>query len=1757
MSRTVEQLRALRGVPKGQVTRLQQWAAENVNDASLQQVEVKLEQLRKYEAQFDKYQEDLEALDPDECGPEATERSEFEDRVTTIKAKLLERQAFLQEGSFHDATGHSISVDLSSSELPQYEIPKFDGDYKAFPQYIDAFDALVHNSRDRHLTDVRKLAILKSTVTGRALDAIKDLPMNAANYLQARNILQARFENKRLILDAHLRGLWEVSKVSDTSGLRKLCDHINAVRQGLSTLATPEQIADGILIHLILSKCDKDTVRKWEEQSSDKTEVQGMDAFLTYLNRRCTQLEGMEFALQTKVTSTPEKSTKSKLHSNVSVSVPSTCPHCEEDHQLAACPKFLTLQSPYDRYELVKALGKCTRCVNGSKGECKCNVRCKTCRGTHNKLLHFERTQPQTPTETQTQSSTGGNPSTTLTAAINKTRCKQTITDAGIQPFLDPSRDVYTFLATALLKVRTFDGNYVILRVLFDGGSQPHLITDRAARLLRLKQQKMYAPLELHGVNSTVSLRNVIVARVKSLHDDFEDDVVLVIHPKLRQSHPTQPVDVSTWQLDTQCGKLSLADPKFHVPQDVDIILNANHAYRYLLPGQVSLGPGRPSLQNTVLGWVVVGDMLNKESPIPLNASTLISSISDTRPQDDLSLLMQRFWECEAIVSQPLQSRSERECEQHFKETYSRKPDGRFVVKLPFARPPALLGSSRHIALQRLTGIKKKILSCPEYGEQYKAFMSEYIELGHCSKIDPPPATEPHYYIPHFAVMNPESTTTKLRVVFDASCKTETGLSLNDLLMVGPKVQKDLVAHLLHFRWVPIALTGDLSKMYRQIEVSPEDRKCQLMLWYEPDMETISTYQLNTVTYGTASASFAAIRSLHELAKSDGASYPLGAEALTTNFYVDDLLSGGQTADEVVSKHDQLQQLLKQAKMTLRKIQSNSKEVMDRIPDELKGSYINIGDKDVIKTLGLHWMPEPDHFVYYYEPSGHVKMTMRAVLSEISRLFDPLGLVQPVIVKAKIFMQHLWASKLKWDDLLSEEDSQNWVKFRQELCQISKIVVPRCVVDKGADWIEVHGFCDASEKAYGACLYVRNVDANGAGAARLYISKTRVAPLKTQSLPRLELLGALTLSELWTLVSQELPVKPRRVVLWSDSTIALKWIQASPHKWVPYVGTRVAKIQSGTEQAEWRFVPSEHNPADLASRGLLPSQLATSELWFNGPSFLQKDPSHWPAPVDLPLEVPDTKRQVCALQSVNEPDVIQRCKYVRIAPLFKFLAWEKVRRVFAYVSRFIQRVQQKFRTKQQIYTPQMDVAPITAEEIKSGVFLMAKLVQRNRFSKEVKLLQEHETCPGSSKLRTLAPFIDECGVLRVGGRTGNAPDAPFDQKFPVVLPPDHIMSEMIFSWTHVQNLHVGQNSLIATVRQQFWILRSKVLANRTVRTCMRCQRVKPIPGSQLMGDLPVDRVTPVPRAFCTTSVDYAGPFTVHYRGRGSRTTKAYMAVFVCFSTKAVHLEVVEDLSTDAFINTLQRFVSRRGSPYKIYSDNATNFVGARNKLTEWYKLLSNGKEQDQVPKWCRDNKGITWSFMPPRSPHFGGLHEAAVKIAKQHLMKVIGLSTLTFPELSTVVAMVEATLNSRPLTPLSINPIDGQPLTPGHFLIGGPINALPEPTLDDVSTDYVHKWGKVIEIKQQFWRKWSKEYLSTLQHRNKWTSPKPNLKINDLVLLIDNNAPSLKWALGRVIQVFPGHDEMVRVVNVRTATGVYKRSVTEICPLINTDSSIW
>ncbi|XP_008188328.1 uncharacterized protein LOC103310788 [Acyrthosiphon pisum] len=1053
---------------------------------------------------------------------------------------------------------------------------------------------------------------------------------------------------------------------------------------------------------------------------------------------------------------------------------------------------------------------------------------------------------------------------------------------------------------------------------------------------------------------------------------------------------------------------------------------------------------------------------------------------------------------------------------------------GRFVVPLPTRSALSSLSfpGSREHAIKRFENLEKRLSTDTKLRDLYSNFMSEYLTLGHMS-VARTPGT---YFIPHHAVYRPADGDNKIRVVFDASAKGHRSLSLNECLLQGPKLQQDIVDVLTRFRVPKLVFTADICKMYRQILVLPEYRTLQHVFWRSSPLEKLVEYELDTVTYGTNCAPFLALRVLKAIAFNDCTDYDDVRDALLNQTYVDDVCAGADSTTDILKFQSDLISILSRAGLELKKWSSNEPDVLEAVPADHCVNYPHSFDADDdsgIKVLGLQWHPADDSFSCALRLNSlPIICTKRGLLSMIARIYDPLGLFAPATFHGKCIMQRTWSAKVSWDDPLPDDISRDWESFVSDLPSLNDLKVPRHFNSRRGSPCQLLGFCDASQHGYAAVLYIKMLDLDSNSSTIFLVgTKTKLAPIKTLSIPRLELNAALLLSRWMSRIQATLKTYLNIVDLyaWSDSAIVLSWLKNSHTSFKVYVSNRVHQIITLMPDCRWLHVKSEDNPADCASRGVLPSVLSSLSLYWQGPRFLHDDSASWNETVpSIPIsDLPET-RPVALVLSAEQPSEWYD----------NFSSYDRLVRVVAYIYRFFHACKKH---------PRPAVGALQRTELDDSIHKLVIISQRCFYKT---LTHELATSArvSSKHLSRLRPFLDPAGVIRVGGRLRYS-DLNYGCKHPMLLAKQSHLSLLICHRWHKITCHAGPRIMSALISREFWIVSIKSVLHTVTRGCPICVRFDAKPPQPIMADLPAARVQQS-RPFARVGVDYAGPLQMReVQLRKSRVYKVYIAVFVCFSVKAVHLEVVTELSTEAFLAAFDRFVARRGLPSEIFSDCGTNFVGADKQL----QLLINSPEGQRAISETRAS--CQWHFNPPSAPHFGGLWEAAVRSTKRLLIRTMGTHVLTYEEFTTLLTRIEAVLNSRPLTPLTTDPTDLDYLSPGHFLIGQPLLAVPPRVSFESRVNLTQRWKLLDQCHQAFWRRWSTEYLTSLQGRSKWTTEAPNVKVNDMVVVIDNQSPPLAWRLGRILEVLPGNDGVVRVVRLLTSHGQIIRPVAKVVVL--------
>lgn len=1698
-----------RGFVKRSLTKLKKEFEEpNLNHIQLTAM---LNQLQPNLSKFDSIQTYIELnCSDDEIEEVSQERDDFLKKYYNLEAEINELLNVRKKKSPSQETLNSRASNSTDNliKLPTIKLPSFNGEYSEFITFKNTFDSLIVNNST--LDNVQKLHYLLASLEGEPKQLLANMELTSENFIPCYNLIVNRYLNRKLILNSHVKGLLTLSSATDgnAANYRKLVNQIRTNLNGIDSVESNIPIHELLITELVLNKIKYNHRLEFENKYSDSQST-SLNDLIDFLESKSQTLELLAsknvnvdkpIANKTKAANSKAKS----LHVTQNQEKHTACIFCKQNqHRLTSCSEFKALE-PHNRLKFVKTNKLCFKCLLQHKvGSCQQN-KYLCCQNRHNVLLHVNRHNRPTL-----------NGADNLSANVNTHTALKTTTAIGGN----------VLLATAIVNVKNKHGQLVKVRALVDSASQLSFVTKRLVNKLGLRQNKLNLPIAGIGNSQNNYVQFSCNLQISSVVTNFSLQTEAAVLGVITSKLPNLKINIDNWNIPS---RIKLADPSFNVPNDIDLLLGAEVFSQILLKGQLTK-PDHPVLQETKLGWIVYGKC-------PVSCLTL----SNARQchfvkSHSLEETLTKFWEIEDLPSKSL-TPEEIYCENHFTANVSKDPDGSYVVKLPIKVGSTLPTASRHTALKRLKQMESRFSKNPELRESYVNFMQEYIALEHMEPVTSEPKIDNPYYLPHHAVFKESSTTTKLRTVFDGSAPSQNGVSLNSILLVGPTVQPDLISIVLNFRLHLIAISADITKMYRCVKVHPDDRDYQRILWRNSPKDEIQDFRLATVTYGTSSAAFLATRCLNHIAETNENSYPAASDVIKNCFYVDDLLFGASNLSEVKTLQHDVTSLLYASNFHLKKWTSNCEEAISHIPleDREQTSVCPLTKEDTVKTLGIQWIPKKDLFQFNVNVQDMpTQFTKRAILSSVASIFDPIGLLAPAILKCKVLLQSMWALKVHWDEPL-ESDSHiavEWNHIASELPLLNSITIPRKIIFTQHPVVkELHGFSDASELAYSACVYLRTVSPDGDVNVSLVTSKSRVAPLKKQSIPRLELCGALLLSRLMKKVLESLKLSELSTYYWTDSTIVLHWLQRPSGYWKTFVANRVSEIQSSSDVRDWRHVPSAENPADALSRGVYPSQLIHLHIWWQGPDFLKQTHSVY-SNFTEPVPVEDALLEI-------KPSAVTLATTISDMSIFeKYSSYRKLIRVVSYIFRFIRNATAK-RDKQSLLSGEL-----TPSETIDTTLRLIKLVQTSEFSQELHDISNGELVSGKGKLKSLSPYLDSNGLLLVGGRLQNA-DLTEQEKHPIILPPKHPFTRLLIKHEHENLLHSGPQHTLFSLRKRYWIINGKNMVRHIIRSCLKCFRTNPTKPKHIMGQLPSYRVN-ITSPFTHTGVDYAGPFII--KGDSPRSKikyKAYLALFVCMATKSLHLELVRSLSTEDFIAALKRFIARRGKPAAIYSDNGTNFVGAHN---EFRRFISDNEAH--IINHAT-NADITWRFIPPASPHFGGIWEAGVKSVKSLLKKVIGNAVLSAEELSTLFCQIEACLNSRPLCSLSDDPDCQSFLTPGHFLIGRNLNSIPEVDLSDCKLNTLTRWRLVQQLLRSFWTRWSKDYLHSLQQRNKWTSHGQwSPQLNDLVLVREDNLPPLIWKVGRIVELHPGNDNVTRVVTIKTANGTIKRAIIKLSPL--------
>lgn len=1626
---------------------------------------------------------------------------------TLLEASRNNLTATLENSDILDVSDHS-------AKLEPIKIPTFSGDYCEWMTFKNLFISSV--DKNIRLSKSQKMQYLRNSTSGEALGLFGSLPITDENYTIAWGRLEKRYNNKMIIISAFMDKFLNQPTItkSDVTALRKLQSTTSQALEAVDALGVSSR--DPWLIHLALKHLDHQTQTQWSEKCPDS--IPTWTDFDEFLEKRCRSLESCPITQRSKSGKASSCVVENKVKEN--------CSFCKVNpHKLFRCRKFLGLQ-PKQRLSTVKNLKICLNCLSESHVIDSCTYQlCKKCNQRHNHLLHDafvphsqSNNNQDNPDGTMSNLSQGNRPTPNTSATLSCSGAS-----GGVKSNV--------LFATAIVRIQGPNNHVESCRAVLDPASQINIITTYMCQRLKLVPKRTNFMID--GVGSIMQTGHQEVQ--VNLQCNFESSqeveaIHCIVMPKVVGEQPNFAVDMSQIAIPSH---VTLADPMWFKSQKIDLLIGGGLAWSLMKPDRIKLGEGLPLLQDSIFGWLVVG-------PCPpafdhTHASCHLTTLTS------IERTIRKFWEIEEVPKEVTTHSEYQDVEGHFSATTYRHPNGRYVVQLPLNENVQNLTNNRQLALRQLNYLTKRLERSPKLMMEYDAIFKEYLSLDIIERVPAQELENRSYYFPHHCVIRESSSTTKVRIVFNGSSKSKSGLSLNDCLLACPTVQPTLLSILWRFRMHEVVLTCDIVKMYLQVLLNPLHRDFQRFLW--TDRGEIVDYRFRTVCFGVSVSPYLATKVLMQLAEEYEETYPIAASILRKNFYVDDCLFSASTVDEVIEAKQQLQSILGEASMKLSKFRSNRIELLATEDPSTEAKAPLVLDEEA-KTLGILWNPVIDAF--QFRVSGSLQSetwTKRQLLSTVARIFDPCGLIGPIITSAKLLIQIAWTKPIGWDDPIPDDLLTEWKAFIVDLTDISQLRIPRWISTiSNPSHMELHAYCDASMMAYGASIYLVYEDSQCNRSSGLLVAKSRLTPIKgkhdctsTLTIPKAELCGAELAAQLMSTVSEALKIP--NTFFWTDSMVVLHWIYAPHGRKDTLVRNKVSKILSSSHSHQWRHVKTSENPADMISRGSKVKSLLDNSMWWHGPSWLLQGPSEWPPEFSSTSHLDFRPTMVtCSEVSAKRPWLS-----IYEALMLHCSSFVKATRVLAWVLRGVQH----FKSRRQRVTRSTSCAipdHLQVAELRTSEMLLVSWDQASHFKDVLALLKSNQLNKIILPIRKLSPFIDHDGILRVGGRLKNS-EQSFETCHPALIG-NGKLSEWIAQREHQRLLHAGPQLTLSSIRAKFWPLKGRNLVRSIIHRCTTCIRAKPQCAEQLMGDLPSSRTTLL-RPFLHTGMDFTGHILIRRSPRGSVAEKAYVVVFICMSTKAVHLELITSLSSAAFIATFRRFIARRGLPAHIYSDNGTNFVGGEKELRN---LLRNHNVQQDLANFS-STLHVQWHFNPPGAPHQGGLWEAAVKSFKTHFTRVVGNVRLTYEELNTIIVQIEAVLNSRPLIALMDDPNDPRSLTPGDFLVGNAPTQLPVDPGDVVNIDHLNRWRLCSKLQHDLTTRWKNDYLHTLQQRNKWNKETPNFTEGDVVLLKTENMSSLEWPLGLVVDVFPGSDGKVRVAQLRVRGKLITRPITKLIKL--------
>ena len=1026
----------------------------------------------------------------------------------------------------------------------------------------------------------------------------------------------------------------------------------------------------------------------------------------------------------------------------------------------------------------------------------------------------------------------------------------------------------------------------------------------------------------------------------------------------------------------------------------------------------------------------------------------------------------------------------------------------KWVSSYPWISDPNMLPNNFSAACATLANTERRLRKEPEWARKYSEQIEDMEVRGVARMLSAEEMadwTGPVFYLSHLAVENPKSTSTPVRIVFNSS-QLYRGVSLNSFLAKGPDSYKtNLLGILIRYRENHVVIVGDIKKMYNSVLLEPLEQHTHRFLWRNLEARRPDVWCITRVNMGDKPAGAIAVEAKDMTAERFRDIDPKAADSIVGSSYVDDIVDSVPTVEEASSQTSGMDAILEKGGF----------KVKGWLIGGLPVDSDSCENSESVSVLGVWWHPTRDiiHFKVKLNFSTKCRgvrtgpdvtvdqlgdittlLTRRRLLEQVMGLFDPLGLLSPFLLKAKVFLRETWVEKLGWDDPISSIMANKWIEFFTNLFTLETLQFPRCLTPTAAVGDpELILLSDGSEVAYGCAAYVRWRLADGQFWCRLVISKCRIAPVNRISIPQMELNGALLSTRIRKVVEKESRFSFSRIWHLIDSKTVLGMLHNLSTRFKVYEGVRVGEIQSATngDMGCWGWVPGKLNVADWATRCHSPQELGPDSIWYRGPDFLYLPFEEWGVQFAPPSDLgnlPGERKsiQVCQAQVQVFTSSFERCSSLGV------------------IRNAVARVLMCFRKKSFSGGSLVD-----ADSLRDAENILVIEEQSIWTPDEVK-----------SRFRTLHP-VWQNGMWVVGTRISHANPLTPDNLPQVLLPYGSPLTKRIMEECHTQGGHRGRDSTLARFRARYWTARGNKLAKVVCDACLQCRLVNGKLLTQVMGQMPSCRLMPSP-PFTHTMVDLFGPLSVRGEVQKRVTCKVWGVVLTDLCCRALHIEVSCGYDTQSFLLAFTRFSSIRGWPQVMYSDPGSQLKASSDLIS-------------QISKF-----GTQWELSPANSPWRQGAAEALIKSVKRAIALSVRDKRLSLPELLTSFASIANTLNERPIGYLPSADSDLSILTPNSLLMGRSTAGNPGNYEPVTSVSLFSRLKLVKSVEDLFWKHWIELYVPTLIKQQKWKQVQRDLKVGDVVLVLEASPGGFKdhFRLGRIHEVSPGQDGRVRKVKV-------------------------